>query len=59
MITMLLLNDWAVLKPFLLLIAAVPSLSVWLTGFIIGALTSWAGWNAGKRRPVPIGAAPA
>ena len=57
MITMLLLGDWAALKPFLTLIAAVPSLSVWLTGFVIGALTAWAGWNRGKQRPaVPVGA---
>lgn len=39
------------------LIGHVPSGGVWLTGFLIGALTSWAGWNAGKRRPVPIATA--
>jgi len=60
MITMLLLNDWAALKPFLFLLASVPSLSVWLSGFLVGALTAWAGWNAGKRRPtVPAAAQPA
>jgi len=59
MVTMLLLGDWAALKPFLILIGTVPSIMVWLTGFAIGALTAWAGWNRGKRRAVPTGVAQA
>jgi len=57
MITMLLLGDWVVLEPFLILIARSPSVAVWATGFAIGALTSWAGWNEGKRRGAPVAAA--
>jgi hypothetical protein len=53
MITMLLLNDWAALKPILFLIAQTPSSLVWLTGFAIGVLTAWAGWTEGTRRARP------
>jgi hypothetical protein len=59
MITMGLLGDWPVLRPFLVLIGQAPSSAVWLTGFVIGALTSWAGWNAGKSRSAPVGMAQA
>jgi hypothetical protein len=34
-----------------------PHATIILTGFAIGALTSWAGWNAGKRPTVPVAAA--
>lgn len=39
---------WGLLR----LIGAMPSAAVVGTGFAIGALTSWAGWNAGKRPTV-------
>ena len=56
MITMLLLGDWPVLEPFLVLIARSPSILIWGLGFAIGVLTSWAGWTAGKRRGMPVAA---
>jgi len=60
MITMLLLGDWGLLKDLLFLLGTLPSVAVWLTGFAIGAMTAWAGWNRGKQRPpVPVGAVPA
>jgi hypothetical protein len=37
----------------LLLIAPVPSAIVVLSGMAVGAATSWAGWQAGKRSVVP------
>ena len=49
MVTMGLMADVALLKTLLVMIGHVPSASVVLTGFAIGALTSWAGWQAGKR----------
>nr|WP_299850227.1 hypothetical protein [Sphingomonas bacterium] len=49
MVTMGLLNDLPVLKVMLTMIGNAPSAVVWLTGLAIGALTSWAGWQAGKR----------
>ena len=59
MIAMGLLGDWPAWEPFLVLIGHAPSSAVWLTGFVIGALTSWAGWNAGKTRLAPVGVAQA
>ena len=50
-------NDFPVLKRLDLFIGHMPGASIWLTGFAIGALTSWAGWEAGKRPTVPVGAA--
>jgi hypothetical protein len=35
-----------------------PSAIIVLTGFAIGAATSWAGWQAGKRPVAPVQAAP-
>jgi hypothetical protein len=58
MLTMGLMGDVAVLKSLLAALAGVPSAAVWLTGFAIGAATSWAGWQAGKR-PVAVGVAQA
>src|SRR5688500_9089148 len=49
MLGMGLLVDNAVLEWVLTVIGRVPSAAVVLTGFAIGAATSWAGWNAGKR----------
>ena len=49
MLTMGLLADNAVLEGLLTVIGRLPSAVVVLTGMAIGAATSWAGWNAGKR----------
>jgi hypothetical protein len=49
MLTMGLLNDNAILEYLLVVIGNVPSAAVVTTGFAIGAFTSWAGWQAGKR----------
>ena len=49
MLTMGLLADNALLGSLLTMLAEVPSAVVWMGGFALGALTSWAGWNAGKR----------
>jgi hypothetical protein len=43
------------LMPLLRAIGSMPSAVLVLTGFALGAATSWAGWNAGKR---PQAAAP-
>jgi len=56
MLTMGLMADNALLERVLTIIGTVPSAAVVLTGFTIGGLTSWAGWNAGKR-PVPVAGA--
>ena len=48
-----LMTNSALLRPVLVAIGQVPSAAVVLTGFAIGALTSWAGWQAGKRPAVP------
>ena len=52
-------SDSEVLKQFDTFIGHVPAAMVVLTGFAIGAATSWAGWQAGKRPTVPVGTAPA
>jgi hypothetical protein len=54
MVTMGLMGDVALLKTLLVVLGGVPSAAVWLTGFGIGAATSWAGWNAGNRPAVPV-----
>jgi len=41
------------LMPLLRAIGNMPSAVLVMTGFAIGAATSWAGWNAGKRALVP------
>ena len=56
MLTMGLMHDNAVLESLLVVIGNAPSALVVLTGFAIGAATSWMGWQAGKRPAVPIGA---
>jgi hypothetical protein len=58
MIGMALLNNLSVVKALLTAIGQTPSAVVWLTGFGIGALTSWRGWQAGKSPSVPIIAQP-
>lgn len=54
-------SDFPVLRQVDASIAQLPSAAVWLTGLGIGVLTSWAGWNAGKRPTVhvPMAAQPA
>ena len=59
MVAMGLLGDMAVWKPMLTAIGNAPGGLVWLIGLVIGALTSWGGWRAGKRRGVPMKAAAA
>lgn len=55
MVTMGLLTNNAFLESLMSVLAQVPSVTVWMAGFAIGALTSWAGWNAGKRPVVLAG----
>lgn len=54
MLTMGLLSDNALLERLLVVIGNTPSAVVVMTGFAIGAATSWAGWNAGKRPVGPV-----
>jgi hypothetical protein len=53
MLTMGLMADSQLLRSLLVTIGQLPSAAVVLAGFAIGALTSWAGWQAGKRPAVP------
>lgn len=53
MVVMGWMGDLAILKPLLTMIGNAPSAAVVLTGFAIGAATSWAGWQAGKRPALP------
>lgn len=55
MVTMSLMQGSAVLNALLEIVGRAPSATVVLTGFAVGALTSWAGWQAGKRGAVPVG----
>jgi hypothetical protein len=50
-------NYVPVLRRLDVLIGHTPGPPIWFIGFMIGALTSWAGWEAGKRPTVPVGAA--
>ena len=54
MLTMGLMSDNALLEGVLVLLAPVPSSAVVLAGMALGATTSWAGWQAGKRPVAPI-----
>ena len=47
-----------VLKQFDTFIGHLPSATIVLTGFAIGAATSWLGWQAGKKSAAPAGAVP-
>lgn len=49
MLTMGLMKDNQPLEAMLRVIASVPSSAVVMAGMAIGAMTSWAGWVAGKR----------
>jgi hypothetical protein len=54
MLTMGLLADNALLESLLAMLGQVPSSAVVMAGFALGAATSWAGWQAGKRPVAPI-----
>jgi hypothetical protein len=56
MIAMGLLGKLAVLRPLEYFVGNLPDAVIVATGFAIGALTSWAGWQAGKQPTVPVGA---
>src|ERR1044072_6219800 len=49
MLTMGLMADSAPLKALLAIVGQAPSAAVVLAGFALGAATSWAGWQGGKR----------
>ena len=49
MVAMGLFGDLAIVRSALVLLGNQPSLITVMTGFAIGAATSWAGWQAGKR----------
>lgn len=51
-------SDFDVLKQFDTFIGHLPSPMIVLTGFAIGAATSWLGWQAGKPHKTPVGAVP-
>jgi hypothetical protein len=57
MLTMGLLARNALLEAVLVEMAKLPSAAVVLTGMAIGAATSWAGWQAGKRPALMRGSA--
>ncbi|MGX7953234.1 hypothetical protein ACWPM1_11800 [Tsuneonella sp. HG249] len=55
MVAMGLMGDLPAVQSTLFLVGNLPSATVVLTGFAIGAATSWAGWQAGKRPATSIG----
>jgi hypothetical protein len=57
MLAMGLLANTTLLASVLAAIGHAPSAAVVLAGFAIGAATSWAGWQAGKRPAVPAAGA--
>ena len=57
MLTMGLMSDNRLLEGALAMLAPIPSGVIVLTGMALGVLTSWAGWQAGKRSAVPAGGA--
>ncbi|HEY5711596.1 MAG TPA: hypothetical protein VIT38_06850 [Allosphingosinicella sp.] len=56
MVAMGQLGDLAIVRSAVSFIGYLPSAAVVAAGFATGALTSWAGWNAGKRPSVPVSA---
>ena len=50
MIALAFASNFPVLKQFDIFIGHTPGPAIWVIGFVIGALTSWAGWEAGKSR---------
>jgi hypothetical protein len=57
MIAMGPLGGLPVWRTLLTAVGNAPSALIWAIGFAIGAATSWAGWQAGKRPTVPLAAA--
>lgn len=57
MVAMGFMGDLAIVRSALVFIGHMPSATVVLLGFALGAATSWAGWRAGKRPEAPIGLA--
>jgi hypothetical protein len=58
MVAMGLLGDLPAVRSALVALGGLPSTTLVMTGFAIGAATSWAGWQAGKRPVTPaVGAA--
>jgi hypothetical protein len=57
MVAMGQLGDLAIVRSTLTFLGYLPTPAVLAAGFAAGALTSWAGWNAGRRPPVPLVAA--
>ena len=53
MLTMGLMSDNALLEAMLVVIGNASSAAVVMAGFALGALTSWAGWQAGRRPVAP------
>jgi hypothetical protein len=51
-------NDFAIVRRLDTIIGHTPGPPIWLLGFAIGALTSWAGWQAGKHPVAPVSAVP-
>ena len=58
MVAMGFLGDLPMVRSSLLLIGNLPSGTVVMTGFAIGAATSWAGWQAGKKPSERAGLTP-
>ena len=58
MVAMGFMGDLAIVRSALLLIGNLSSATVVMTGIAIGAATSWAGWEAGKKPAAAIGVAP-
>ena len=54
MVTMGTMQDSAWLQALLRVLGELPSATVVMAGFAIGAATSWAGWQAGKRPVAPV-----
>ena len=57
MATMGLMNEAEWLKSALIALGDVPSSMLVAVGIAIGAATSWAGWQAGRRPAIPVGGA--
>ena len=52
MMTMTLLKDTLVAKWLLAFVGHLPSATIVGSGFVIGGLTSWAGWLQGRQRAI-------
>jgi hypothetical protein len=57
-LALVLASDFPALKRLDAFIGHTPGPAIWLIGLGIGALTSWAGWNAGKSPAVAVKAVP-